>query len=881
MQDLANGHLDVKALGEAANGDENTIVTTRTGNTYPSAERAINIMFQNGGLPAEPFATKAQMETDGTSLADGQLAQVYNEAANNGLYVKTAGAWVKSDYNPAEQAITQIYKATGKNLFDKKSIVSGSQFSPSTGKFVTSGTYRRSGFVPVTGGQTYTLSGNNPNLPQIGWFATNDINGTALSTTSTQTATAPAGANFAVFNVTNLGVSDTTYDNTLQLEKGSTSTAYQAYSKFISQADVAGLQADMSSKITNTDIFAYDSFNKIDVSKVDFKNRYQAGTKAIIFDTLGIAASDWIPVTAGEWYALSGEYYGNTATPQGGYFTAYGQMTGLQDIVFAKPVDNVGHAFKVPTGLGITHVVISLRKAGDAQAATTLAGNVQLEKGEMATAYQPYLPKAIIKPSLLSNSTGSSSGGGSAGIDDASWYKYVSADGGKIYQDKLPKFRKAMLLKDKDVNVVMTGTSLTARTSEHSTLRADAAFRPPMMHSNAFCSHTWDALKWEGQQYRRYDAVSTFTETGAFLTSSSLPEWDDGAYRDGLTRYSAVANAAVSFTVPIDAWQFNFIYRTDSLGCAAKVAITEGVGEMQVYDEATSTWVEAHNYAFSMLETAPVARSIVTYDPINDSPTTRSFASKANTTYQKRLKMRCRSTDGTLDSLASVKTVTISRTGGGARFMYWGIEYSPREFMISFINSSRGSHFTEAKDVNGLPRYQDNEVWGFKPDLILSELAIHNDGAANAAIYPVGRWAGLTKNYVDNTAFELSLYSRAAYFTQAPEYAFFMGTITYGFNGIDDNGKLKYGMQTASVNGAAKTMTALDKYQEAVEYLKSKDIVVIDTAQRWVDAGNSIYGDLKSATVGSGKGGNTLTNEGSHWNDTGGKIMAKAVIPII
>ncbi len=101
MQDLANGHLDVKALGEAANGDENTIVTTRTGNTYPSAERAINIMFQNGGLPAKPFPTLAKMGTEGASLADGQLAMVYNETANNGLYVKTAGAWVKSDYDPA------------------------------------------------------------------------------------------------------------------------------------------------------------------------------------------------------------------------------------------------------------------------------------------------------------------------------------------------------------------------------------------------------------------------------------------------------------------------------------------------------------------------------------------------------------------------------------------------------------------------------------------------------------------------------------------------------------------------------------------------------------------------------------------------------------
>src|SRR5699024_7762108 len=125
LQDLANGHLDVKALGDAANGDENTIVTTRTGNTYPSAERAINIMFQNGGMPATPFQTKAKMETEGASLADGQLAMVYNETANNGLYVKTSGAWVKSDYDPAAKIKTytdlfgflQGYKNLGNEVF--------------------------------------------------------------------------------------------------------------------------------------------------------------------------------------------------------------------------------------------------------------------------------------------------------------------------------------------------------------------------------------------------------------------------------------------------------------------------------------------------------------------------------------------------------------------------------------------------------------------------------------------------------------------------------------------------------------------------------------------------------------------------------------------
>lgn len=104
MQDLANGHLDVKSIGELANGDENTIVTTRTGNTYPSAERAINIMFGLGGLPAAPFSTLAKMETDGASLADGQLAMIYNETGQNGLYEKKDGVWIKTSYDPLAQA---------------------------------------------------------------------------------------------------------------------------------------------------------------------------------------------------------------------------------------------------------------------------------------------------------------------------------------------------------------------------------------------------------------------------------------------------------------------------------------------------------------------------------------------------------------------------------------------------------------------------------------------------------------------------------------------------------------------------------------------------------------------------------------------------------
>jgi len=98
LQDLANGHLDVKALGEAANGDENTIVTTRTGETYPSAKKAIKTMFENGGLPATPFKTKALLTA--SALADGAYAWVTDDAdALNGLYIKQAGTWGLSKYN--------------------------------------------------------------------------------------------------------------------------------------------------------------------------------------------------------------------------------------------------------------------------------------------------------------------------------------------------------------------------------------------------------------------------------------------------------------------------------------------------------------------------------------------------------------------------------------------------------------------------------------------------------------------------------------------------------------------------------------------------------------------------------------------------------------
>ena len=880
LQDLANGHLDVKALGEAANGDENTIVTTRTGNTYPSAERAINIMFQNGGLPATPFATKALMTA--SALVDGDYAIVANDpvSSNNGYYQNQGGTWVYAEYNPSANLVESVFSSPSKNLYDKNKVVANSKLSPSAKTIEYSDMYRRSAFIKIQGGETYTLTGG---MAGVAWFAERDASSTAISYDATRTATAPIGANYAVFNITYQGGNDESKDSNIQFEQGDTATNIVPYEMKIDPSEIRGLSDVINNSVSRDDIFTAGSFNKINPNKINYTQRIDGASGAFVTDSIGIATSDYIAVIEGEWYTLSGALYGTVSNPFAFYYKqeSDGTYQAVQKVTYVTPVSGSGLAFKVPTGLGITHVVVSLRKKDNLVASTTLNGVVQLELGELPTTYQPYVDSLVIKPELLPANSGSGSGGGSAKFDDATWYNYTHADGAKIFQDKLPKFRKAMLLKDSDVVVVNTGTSLTARTSEHSTLRTDAAFRPPMMHSNAFCSHIWDALKWEGQQYRRYDS-EYFTETGTFITDSSLAEWDDGAYRDGLTRYSSSATASVSFVVPINAWQFNFIYRTDSLGCNAKISVAEGVDRLQVFNETNNTWVEAHNFAFSQLEATPVTRNVDIPSNVTTNVIPTVLSSKGNTTYQKRLKMRCRDDTGAFKSLDSVKNVTISRTGGGSRFMYWGVEWSPRQYMVTYINAARGSHNTSATGATGLPRFQDNEIWGFKPTLILSELGIHNDGAAAAGVYPVGTWAGLSHNYVANTDYELSMFSRAAHFGNTDvEYAFFTASIAWNFSGIEADGSLKYSLQTSSLKGKAKSMSALDKYQEASEYLNSIGIPCIDAAYRWVEAGNLIFGDLKSATIGSGKTGQTFTNEGSHWNDTGSKVMAKAVIPII
>jgi len=765
-------------------------------------------------------------------------------------------------------AINMVLSTTGKNKFDKAATVAGKYFSTGGNAIATNANYRMSPWIAVTPGKTYTLSGTKPGTNTIAFYATTGA-ANAISYAMGK-GIAPAGAAFAVFNITNGGSGDLTYDGTAQFEEGGAATTYEPFQRKVAVGTVRGA-------LEYSQVLYKWSLNKINPAACDFVRRYSVFSKAMIADTFGIAATEPIPIAEGQWYTLSGinglylATAGDATTAQAGYFAAAGDTNAVDSVSFVAPATGGGAAFLVPTGLGITHVVINLRKAGDVVGATTLNGPSQMNEGELPLAYQPYqLADRLLSP-LVPNSQAAPS----AVLDAAAWFKFTATEG--VSQgDKLPGFRKQWLARSKDLCLVVTGTSIIARTTEHATDHPQASTRPPLMHSRNTASLLWDKLKWAKQQYRRYDVAGFFTETGAgWGTSSSLAEWDDGAYRLGLTRYSGTTGAAVAFTVPIGAWQFNFIYRSDTTGVETNtVSVAEGNGKIEVLN-AAGAWVEANGFTFSMREAAVVTRTVQVPSPATDTTSPMTIASKGNTTYQRRLKMRCKS--GAIDSRAATKAVTITGSTAG-RFMYWGVEWSTRQYMMTFINAARGSHNSDASTALGLPRFQDNEVWSFKPDVVLVEVPVINDGISAATSRHLDYWKRLANSFAFRADYELSLKTRAAFFGLAPELALFSSVISTGLGGVDNaDGSL---LDRTENDGTVRT--TLDRWHSVAQWVLENhpETPFVHCASRWVEAGDAIFGNMQAATTGSGKSGSTFTNENSHPNDTGSKVLAKPLLPL-
>lgn len=225
-------------------------------------------IFRAGGLPAEPFATKANMETDGAALPDGQLAQVYDDTDNNGLYVKTAGVWTKTSYSPMLQSDVReeidVFANTilnkGKNLFDANAATIG-KFINVVGNLSDNALHAVSDFIPVYSDETYTLSGSSltsPPFNTVSYFSSDKsfISRIAYDTAGAKTFTPPVGAAYIRLNIYNALPSE----NERMLNMGTEALPYEAYTKptlnniYLNSDNIKQLEPELAKAVRGSDI---------------------------------------------------------------------------------------------------------------------------------------------------------------------------------------------------------------------------------------------------------------------------------------------------------------------------------------------------------------------------------------------------------------------------------------------------------------------------------------------------------------------------------------------------------------------------------------------------------------------------------------------------
>ncbi len=461
--------------------------------------------------------------------------------------------------------------------------------------------------------------------------------------------------------------------------------------------------------------------------------------------------------------------------------------------------------------------------------------------------------------------------------DVRSYFPNISYPG-KL-REACPNFYQKFKEKKQDVVVVLTGTSLT-QGNLYVSDREDATTRPAALHTHDLASSIFDVLikHWDGQKYRRYDHADLLFSSSNWTVVNQLPDyiWDDYAHiKNGLTKTTTDANASVSMTIPANAWQFNFVYRSDSQCGNCTVSIAEGNGKVELYNG--SEWIEANGATFSM------------YEP----PATET---KGNTQYQKRLKMRCRNkATGGISSIGSTKQITISKSDNSNRFNVVGFEWSPREYMLFVINGARGGFEWGDPNGNRLDKYQDTDIWAFNPDLLLAEITIINWGASEPSSLSKDplHFVNIAKRAYFNEFDDMptSLHSKSEAYSKC-DVVFYSDTLaaSSAVAGAWDSAthEPKFGAVTdAATNGSTvdtsnvgRVKTNFENYEAVESYIASKDYLFIPVLSAFKEVSEKFYGSYWNGMQASSKSGNTLTIDGVHFNDNGAKLFASLICPI-
>lgn len=433
-QDPSDLLFNAGKLDEVVNGGENTF-TDRSGMVRRTLA-GLSAEFPNAAANAAAAAASASdaaNEAASAATAVGlafneataaQAARVAAESARDAALIQ-AGVFSTTAAGIAATAVGQHFKVIGTgnvaateykhnmsaNLFNTATIRSGFYVNSVNGNLSAAAGWGCSAFIPVVAGQQYTLSGTRGRFG-LAFFSSAADNAAIAgsyndSLTLPFTVTAPAGANFIVFNL--YSAASPTYSN-VQFELGTSATAYHAFgeeyataansgypsvaaldsirdNQMLSYASAsAGLAATSlgasfrvygTGEIASTEYLHSISPNLFNASKVRDGFLLNSVSGAI-GAAAGWGCSAFIPVTAGQQYTLSGS--------RSRYGIAFFSAATDSAVIAGSYNASAGLPITVTAPAGATHCAFNLYSSTSGP----VYSNIQFEQGSTATAYSVF-----------------------------------------------------------------------------------------------------------------------------------------------------------------------------------------------------------------------------------------------------------------------------------------------------------------------------------------------------------------------------------------------------------------------------------------------------------------------------------------------------------
>ena len=393
---------DVSALGQS-----DIVQTTGTSTNKVMSQNAVTAALatklDSSSVPDGFFDGEATVSTAGTSLEIENAIKIKAVELHGDTQQQTYTGknLISSDRTLGAPSDTAWGNAT-KRTFDTGTYVVGlsrnNYYSPNNvtvsknaGAFTVTSTQNYYGLnlpIDVDSNNTYCLSYNVTNSSYsysgVGFYAQD---GTFLSDKILSNGgnfQPPAGTKTAVILLGLIEANETCVYSDIQLEIGSTATAYEPYTGGVPSPNPDYPQT--VNVVTGTQTITVTGKNLFDRANAE-ENKLLAWVTGTTSNEAGSLVSDYIPVTPAEklkftynaqvlFYGASKDYIGalqtdgTTVLPSGGGGGNFNRITvpSLSDIAYMRL------GFRAPYSSSVN----------------LLTANIQVEKGEVATTYEPY-----------------------------------------------------------------------------------------------------------------------------------------------------------------------------------------------------------------------------------------------------------------------------------------------------------------------------------------------------------------------------------------------------------------------------------------------------------------------------------------------------------